>query len=125
MNHYRPHVLPKVRSKALMAAMKELPCTLRISGFVPGHACSGQDTVVGCHLPVWGKGHNTKVTDMAVVAGCGNCHALVDGVDKRVWEIMEAYPTAIPERMLHALTETHAMLIQRGIIEVKNMRIVE
>lgn len=124
MIDHRPHLLPKVRSKKLMAAMAGLPCTLRIASFIPGHTCSHQSTVVGCHLPVIGKGTSTKVTDLAVAAGCFNCHALNEGVDKRINEIMDRYPAGLTMRYLNALIETHALLIQHGIIVVPDGEIV-
>lgn len=112
-----PHMLPKIRSKSVMSSAAGKPCTLRVSSLVPGHRCSGADTVVGVHLPIWGKGTSTKVTDAAVVYGCYNCHAIVDGVDlARGAYLRDHYPVAVVERMLHALTETQAMQIEAGIL---------
>ncbi len=120
--HYSPALLPKVRSEPLMEAIADMPCTLRVSSFYPGHSCASAATVVGCHLDSVGKGMSTKSTDLAVVAGCLNCHAILDGVDtKRHAYIAEKYPTAFESRLRAALIETHAMLIQRGIIQVKGM----
>ena len=121
---YAPHMLPKLRSKRLMDAVAGMPCTLRISSFVPGHRCAGRETVVGCHLPTIGKGMKTKVTDMAVVAACFNCHNLLDRVDGRIDYIETKFPAALAARMLDALVETHAMLISAGIITVKGGKIV-
>ena len=45
-----PYMLPKVRSESLRQACQHMPCTLRISSFIPGFRCSGDDTVVGCHI---------------------------------------------------------------------------
>lgn len=114
-----PHMLPKVRSETLMRAMAGYPCSLRVSSFYPGHACSPQATVVGCHVGGLGKGTGTKVTDMAVAAGCANCHAIVDRVDRRYDWIMEKYPAAFMERVLLGLIETHARLCADGIINVE------
>lgn len=112
-----PQLLPKVRSEAIMQAMQHLPCTLRITSFIPGRRCAGQDTVVGCHLPTIGKGLGTKVTDLAVVAGCASCHALLDGVDRAGRDYLtENYPTAVATRMTDALVETHARLIELGYV---------
>lgn len=110
-----PHLLPKVRSPALMQAMSQMPCCLRITSFIPGRRCSGQDTVVGAHLPTIGKGMGSKVTDLAVVAACHSCHDLIDGRDSAGRDfIMTTYPTAVVTRMLDGLVETHARLIGLG-----------
>lgn len=116
MNH-QPHLLPKVRSKLIMSSMENGPCTLRIASFVPGRRCAGPETSVGAHLPIWGKGMSTKVTDMAVACACQACHDILDGRDMEGWKYVFAHcPSAIAERMLHGLTETHALLIDRGVI---------
>lgn len=118
-----PHMLPKVRSDALKAAIEGMPCTLRLASF-GGMSCAPQDTVVGCHLPVWGKGTSTKVTDLAIAAGCATCHDLLDERNNLGHQLMHKYPGAWAMRLLHGLTETHALLVDAGIIEVKGMRIV-
>jgi len=118
-NEYRPHLLPKIRSKAIMQAASGSPCTLRIASFYPGGKCSGRTNVVGCHLPVWGKGQSTKVTDLAVAFGCDVCHAILDGVDmKKHNYLMAHYEAAVMQRLLFGLTETHAILAIKGIIEI-------
>ncbi len=125
MSDYRPHMLPKVRSDELMASARGKPCTLRISSFIPGHACSGRDTTVSAHLPIWGKGTGTKVTDIATVYGCSNCHAILDGQDWKGHDfVMNNYRVGVLERMLHAITETHTMMVMDGVISVKGARIV-
>ena len=65
---HNPHMLVKVRSKALKDACAHMPCTLRLASIV-GKACAHQTTVVGCHLPVAGHGVNTKVSDINLGAG--------------------------------------------------------
>lgn len=110
-----PYLLPKIRSPALMASMDGMPCTLRIASFIPGRKCSHQSTVVGCHLPTIGKGMGTKVTDLAVTAGCQACHDLLDGRDRAGADYLIAnYPTAVQARMTDALVETHARLVVAG-----------
>jgi hypothetical protein len=121
---YRPHLLTKVRSKKLMRAMKHYPCTLRIASFVPGESCAPRATNVGVHLPVIGKGTSTKVTDLAVACGCHLCHALQEGVDPRGAQIAALYPAAYHMRLLNGLVETHALLVQDGIIVVPDGRLV-
>lgn len=111
--------LPKSDSKLLMKAIEGMPCMLRISSLHPGHSCSGRDTVVGCHLPVHGKGTSSKVTNLAVAGGCSNCHAILDGVDARFHWIKEHHPFELAMRYLNALVETHARLMEAGIITVK------
>lgn len=124
MSYVPPHLLPKVRSEALMQAIEGMPCTLRIASFL--HLpCSGRTTVVGCHLgKVPGKGTATKVTDLAAVAGCHTCHRLLDRVDPRIAQIERDYPLELGRRITAALVETHAMLVGAGIITVKNATII-
>lgn len=118
-----PQLLPKVRSDLLMQTIRgQFPCTARVSSFFPGHRCSDVSTVVGCHLPVGpsgGKGVSTKVTDLAVLAGCFNCHQIIDGVDReRANWIEEKYASAFMHRLLCGLVETHSMLLDAGVISV-------
>lgn len=126
MTHYNPHMLPKVRSEILMAEMDNMPsCTLRIASFLPGGKCSGNDTLVGCHLPVVGKGIGTKVTDLAVAAGCARCHDILDGRDQNsLAYIIDHYAAALNERLLNGLVETHSILAKRGIIAVPDGKII-
>lgn len=116
--HYNPHLLPKIRSKKIMDEFKTLPCTLRIASFIPGHKCAGQDTVVGCHTGSMGKGMSTKTSDPLCVAGCLNCHDLLDGRDKRIFDVIEQHPAALLKRIVNAHHETLALLIQRGLIVI-------
>lgn len=122
---HNPTMLPKVRSEAIMAAANGSPCTLRIASFLPGRRCSGPETTVGCHLPVWGKGVSTKVTDMAVAFGCSCCHDLLDGRDREGWAyLMKHCRAGVAERMLHGLTETHSLLISQGVIQIPGATII-
>ena len=114
-----PHMLPKVRSETLMQAMRNYPCALRVSSLFPGHKCAPQDTVVGCHLGGLGKGAATKVTDLAVAAGCMNCHRIVDRVDGKYDWIIQHYPVAFMDRLFNGLVETHARLVMDGVIKVE------
>lgn len=110
-----PQLLPKVRSESLMQMMQHMPCTLRIASFIPGRKCAPQSTVVGCHLPTIGKGMSTKVTDLAVAAGCQHCHDLLDGRDRAGRDyLIEHCSAAVATRMTDALVETHARLIELG-----------
>lgn len=111
--------LPKVRSDLIMASASGQPCALRIASFVPGRTCSGNNTTVGCHVPNFTKGMSTKGTDMAVSYGCQACHDIIDGRDQKAMKyLMEKYPAAVLERMLNGLVETHARMIEDGIIVV-------
>ncbi len=122
---HNPTLLSKIRSEAIMQAAAGSPCTLRIASFLPGRRCSGPETVVGCHLPVWGKGVSTKVTDMAVAFGCSHCHDLLDGRDREGWQyLMKHYEAAVMNRLLHGLTETHALLIAEDIIQIPGAEII-
>lgn len=128
MSIVNPHMLPKVRSERIMQAANGQPCSLRIASFVPGYNCSGRDTTIGAHLPVQGKGTSTKVTDLAVAFSCDRCHRILDGASdedmKRRTYIVERYPTAFMERLLNGLVETHARLVEEGIIEVPDADII-
>lgn len=124
MTDYRtitnPALLPVVRSPRLMSEIKGMPCDLRIASFVPGRRCAPAETVVGCHLPGYGKGVSHKNTDLAVVAGCSACHDILDGRDSEAAEyIIKKYPGAFWERLNRGLQETHARLVGLGIIIVK------
>jgi hypothetical protein len=117
-----PMLLPKVRSEAIMAAADGQPCSLRIASFV-GLSCAG--SVVGCHLPVIGKGISTKVTDLAVAFGCHICHEILDGRAQNLQEqIIDKYPAAYANRLLNALVETQARLVGMGIITVEGAEVI-
>lgn len=119
MHTTNPALLPKVRSDKLMKAVRGMPCSLRVSSFYPGHRCADVDTVVGCHLPVSGKGMGTKVSDLSVAAGCFHCHDIIDGRDrKRRDYIMEKYPTAFALRLLEGLHETQSRWYAMGLIQI-------
>ena len=105
MTIINPHMLPKVRSKSLRDACRKYPCSLRIASF-GGMRCAHQSTVVGCHLPSFGKGVSTKVSDLFIAAGCQVCHDLLDGRDPRGFVIAETYPAAFAERIMLAHHET-------------------
>lgn len=125
MTYYNPQMAPKVRSQHIMDSAKGKPCTLRIASFYPGYSCASDETTVGCHLPVGGKGKATKVTDLAVVFGCKHCHDILDGADwKRQEFITEKYPMAYADRLINAMMETHAMLVDDGLLVVPGARII-
>lgn len=120
---FNPDLLPKVRSRALLDACGDMPCTLRIASLA-GMQCAPQNTVVGCHLATIGKGVGTKVSDLYVAAGCVVCHDLVDGRDKRGFVIADTYPAAFAERLMRGNHETIARWVEMGLIEVKGAKIV-
>lgn len=119
-----PHLLPKVRSAALLDACRSMDCTLRIASFIPGHSCAPQATVVPCHVGRLGRGTATKVSDLSVAAGCRACHDLIDGRDKRLWEIMDRYPAAFVERVMLGVFETQAQWVGLGLLSAPGMEIV-
>lgn len=121
---YAPHLLPKVRSEAIMSGVRGYPCTLRISNFIPGHRCAGHGTVVGCHTGSLGKGKSTKTSDLEIVAACVNCHALLDMVDPRWFDILESDPVGVLKRIMTAGAETRAMLIRDGVIVVPDANLI-
>lgn len=114
---YRPHMLPKIRSAQIMAAAAGSPCTLRIASFA-GLRCAGSSTTVAAHLPTAGKGIATKSTDLAAVFACATCHDILDGRHYASSAIVDRQAAGVTERMLQALVETHALLVQGGIIVV-------
>ena len=119
MSRYNPHMMAKVRSNAIRKAAKGKPCTLRISSFYPGHFCSENDTTAGDHGAAGGKGMSTKETDLAIMFGCQNCHDILDRRDTQRHDyIIEKYPLAYGQRLFSALVETHAMLVEDGVIVV-------
>lgn len=116
---YNPAMLPKVRSRKLLDAVAVMPCALRVSSFYPGHRCSGQDTVVPCHIPTIGKGMSTKVSDLFVAAGCMHCHDIIDGRDRKRRDfINDRYPTAFAFRLLDGMAETQSRWVQMGLLLV-------
>ncbi len=122
---YNPHMLPKVRSKAIMAAAEGSPCTLMIASLVPNRRCSGIETTAGCHLHVPGKGVGTKVTDMAVAFGCRACHDIIDGRDHDAWKWLVQHDGArVVQSMLNGLYGTHSLLIASDIIQVPDAEII-
>jgi hypothetical protein len=122
-----PMLLPKIRSRVLLSACADMPCTLRVASLVPFGACSHQETVVGCHLDrTIGKSMGSKVSDLFVAAGCHACHAIIDGRDRAAVDwITKNAPTAMMERMLKGLAETQARWVAMGLIEVKGGEIVK
>ncbi len=122
-----PALLPKVRSPALLAAVKDMPCTLRIASLVPYGQCAHQTTVVPCHIDrSIGKGMGTKVSDLFVAAGCPHCHAIMDGRDRKAVDwLMENAPTAFMERVLKGLCETQSRWVELGLIQVKGGEVVK
>lgn len=118
-----PHLLPKVRSHDLIMATHSYPCELRISSFL-GLPCHGD--VMSVHIDFApGKGVATKVTDLAVVAGCDRCHRLLDGRDKVGWEVIRAkYAAPLYLQVIRALVATQARLVADGIITVKGGNIL-
>ena len=119
MTILNPILLDKIRSQPLLDAIEGMPCTLRISSFIPGHSCSAVSTVVPVHIRTPGTGISTKPSELAAVAGCFNCHNLLDARDEKWRYLMENYPAAVLWRLVQALLETHARLQMAGIIEVK------
>jgi hypothetical protein len=111
-----PHLLPKIRSEALRQSAIDMPCTLRIAGFI-GLPCSSRMTNVMAHLPVHGKGVATKVSDLHMVCGCRVCHDLLDYErDPRGAAIREKYPHAFWERLFKAHAETLSRWVALGLI---------
>lgn len=109
-----PHLLPKIRSESLRRAAIDMPCTLRIAGFI-GLRCAAQATNVMAHLPVHGKGVATKVSDLHMACACETCHRLLDQ-DPRGFEIREKYPHAFWEQLFKAHAETLSRWLAMDLI---------
>lgn len=125
MSDYRPHMRSKVRSKTITDAASGKPCTVRVSSFYPGHRCADDGTTVFCHFGGVTKGTSTKVSDLDGGFGCVNCHAIVDGVDrKRLAYLVEKYPAAIEARMRQSVSETLAILVDEGIVVIPKGEII-
>ncbi|MBT9385511.1 DUF1364 domain-containing protein [Pseudooceanicola sp. CBS1P-1] len=131
MTEFRPHMLPKVRSKRIMAAPNlilqrtgiMMPCTLRIASFL-GERCSDPDTNVMAHLRGPGKGVSTKVSDLSAVCACHRCHQLLDQPSPRERKALELYPAAVSDRMLQAIFETQAILAAHEIITIPDAELI-
>ena len=121
-----PALLPKLRSDALLGAVRGMPCALRISSFIPGWSCADPATVVPCHIDMTiGKGMSTKVSDLFVAAGCAHCHDLIDGRDRKGRDYITAnYPTAMVERILKGMAETQARWVDMGLLHANGMTVV-
>lgn len=119
-----PHNLPKLRSDAMRDACGRYPCSLRISSFIPGHRCADTGTTVGGHMPIFGKGVNTKVTDLGLATVCSNCHDLIDMRDERIHWIVKNYPAAFWERVTCGIVETMTRYMLDGHLNVPDGRIV-
>ncbi|PZQ99174.1 MAG: hypothetical protein DI533_00250 [Cereibacter sphaeroides] len=121
-----PALLPKVRSRALLDAAKDMPCTLRIASFLPGGKCSPQPTVVPCHIKSVGKGMGSKSSDLHVAAGCQACHDILDWRDKHGAEyIADRYAAALAWQVVNAIYETQHRWVEAGLIEVPGAEILK
>ncbi len=118
-----PHMLPKIRSKAILDAIggkvkgfDMFPCEMQIATFVPGLCCAAPDTVIPAHVGNLGKGTSTKVSDHGVCATCLTCHDLYDRRHKG-WEYLADHcSAAVLERVLLGTLATQARLIGMGLI---------
>lgn len=129
---YRPTMLLKVRSEAIMAAPKIIraesgqpaPCCARIASFIPGMTCAGDDTTVMCHLWGHGKGTSTKTSDLGAIIACQTCHDLMDMRDPRMIEAIARNPMLFLKRLTAAQIETLSHLVQHEIIFVPDAETV-
>lgn len=116
MTIQNPMLLPKVRSRKLLDAVRHMPCTLRVASFVPGRSCARQSTVVPCHLPSIGKSQGSKVSDLFVAAGCLYCHDIVDGRDRAGRDYIDAkFPAAFADRLMKGHHETISRWVDLGV----------
>jgi hypothetical protein len=119
-------MMVKVRSKHIMASAKGKPCTFRIASLFPGYSCASEETTLLCHLDnVGGKGTSTKVTDLGGCYSCKHCDDIFTGLDwKRLEYIQEKYPLVLGQRVYSSLVETHAMLVDEGLLVVPGSRVI-
>lgn len=111
--------LPKVRSEALRKSADGQPCALRIASFLPAQRCAPESTVVLCHVSHKGSaGTGTKPCDLNAVYGCATCHDLLDRRDSRMTYILENHPLDLMRRVIAAFEETHARMIEAGLIVI-------
>lgn len=96
--------LPKLRK-----AMKGMECTLNTP------VCNyDSSTVVGCHINTEGGKMGGKSDDTSMVAGCSDCHDIIDGRTKNYYctkEVISFY-------VLRALTRTYRLLFDSRVIKV-------
>ena len=116
MNRYSPHIMTKVRSDPIRKFAEGQHCTLRIAS---RHRAQRSRDDVG------GKGTSTKVTDIGACFGCERCHAILSGVDGKTLDyIKDNYPLALGHRIYTALVETHAMLVDEGLLVVPGGKVI-
>lgn len=97
----------RVISKQIRDAAKGQDCTLRLTG------CSyDPDRTVGAHVPCGQNGMGMKSPDTMIIFADDCCHSLIDGPRRNEF---------LPD-IFRALTETHFILIDRGLLIVKGMK---
>lgn len=124
MTIQNPHMLPKVRSDAIRAAVRYMPCEARVSSLYPGHRCAAQETVVAAHVGNLGKGMSTKVSDLAVCAACLHCHDLIDRRDARWKWIADNCGAAFIERVMLGAFATQARLVASGVVQIPGAELI-
>ena len=110
-------LLPKVRSKKLMAAAKGQMCSLRL----PGICNHNPQTTVLAHLPGIGKGISTKVSDLHGAFACSACH---DAIDRFGYEKFGLTAAMVLDAMLRGHCETQARWVSLGLISGTDWEIV-
>lgn len=114
-------MLPKIRSKKLKDACADMPCTLRIASIFGG-SCSPQNTVVGAHLPLSGRGWNTKGSEINIAAACFTCHDLIDG--RRITRDEPDQQILLWQRIAEAHAETLARWIGMDLVVVPGAKVI-
>lgn len=125
-----PHMLPKVRSNDLRQSIGglllgqegEFPCSFRLAPLL-GYPCS-PGTVVGAHLPTFGKGASTKVSDLFMGAGCDRCHAIIDQVGADAINFAERYPDVFYDAIMRGHHETLSRWVQMGLISGTDWKLI-
>ena len=74
--------------------------------------CSGNETVVLCHIGK-NRGMGIKCGDHFAVYACSNCHDIIDG--RTGWDV--GYPSEAEVKLI-ALERTQQKLIDKGLLNV-------
>jgi hypothetical protein len=105
MTRPAPKPIRRVRSTAIRSGARDFHCTLRWAD-----DCNG--TAVLCHIRQTKTGGvGLKPSDLAGVLGCPACNSAMDSANR---------PPA--EEVLRAMIESHALMLEAGLITVKGDR---
>ncbi len=96
---------------AARRSAKDKACSLRL------HGCTGgllDGTTVLAHIRTTGTGVGRKPNDSMAVYACAHCHDVIDG--RKSSGMMEK---EVQGRIIAGLAETHAAMIDQGVLILK------